>query len=200
MIGFITVGWNDLTRAAGLFDPLFLRWRAAAPMRSTIRSPGALAPKPQWSPCPGSSTAPRPRWAMARWSRYWRRITRRSMRSTRLPFRSAAPTRGARGARFYGGYFRDLDGNKFKLFRKGCRRAKKRAGHEGGAIPTCRTRAAKRFAARCRPIVVVVACSPTFRHCASLAPRTTRTTSKGRPIPLEQRHTASEIHRRVRTW
>ncbi len=120
MIGYVTLGTNDIARAARFYDALLAEFGAkrAMEMESFIA----------WSTAPGTPMLAvikpfdkKPATGGQRRDGGARRpaARRRSMPSTARPWSSAARTRALPAPRmpgFYAGYFRDLDGNKLNAF------------------------------------------------------------------------------------
>lgn len=120
MIGYITIGSNDLTRATGFFDPLFSALegsRAYALDHQIAWGFGAKTPLIVVTlPFDGRAATPGNGTMVALMAKDHAQVD--AVHALALSLGGAdegAP--GARGARFYGGYFRDLDGNKFNVFR-----------------------------------------------------------------------------------
>ena len=127
MIGYVTMGSNDLARARAFYDELMPVIGAGRVMEfgddftmygTGMGKPGLAVSNPY------NGDPPPP--AMAIWRRSSSTAAPRSTRSTPRRSSSAAPTK-ARPAcaatkapqAFYGAYFRDLDGNKLAAFRIG---------------------------------------------------------------------------------
>ena len=119
MIGYVTVGTNDLQRAAGFWDPLLGMMGAARAMEEDNfiawttgeGSPMLLAIKP-WD---GNAATPGNGSMTGLMAASREQVDALHARALEL----GGTDEGAPGPRmgdFYGGYFRDLDGNKFVFF------------------------------------------------------------------------------------
>lgn len=119
MIGYITVGSNDLAKAAHFFDPLLatLGGSRAYTLEHQIAW-GFGANRPMLvvtRPFDGEPATPGNGTMVALMAATRARVdAAHALALTLGGVDEGAP--GPRGARFYGGYFRDPDGNKFNLF------------------------------------------------------------------------------------
>jgi hypothetical protein len=122
MIGFITVGTNDLARASAFFDELFAvvgakRIGNGERIKSWGMAPGTptvgVAKPHDGSPASvGNGTMV----ALAMESR--EQVEAFHAKALALGAADEGAV-GLRGETFYAGYFRDLDGNKFVAFKRG---------------------------------------------------------------------------------
>ena len=122
MIGFVTVGTNDMDRAAAFFDALFAvigakRLSDSERFKAWGMAPGAprvavVKPFDGSAASVGNGTMV----ALAMGSR----AEVEAMHAKALALGGADEGAvGLRGETFYAGYFRDLDGNKFVAFKVG---------------------------------------------------------------------------------
>ena len=119
MIGYVTLGTNDLARAAKFYDALLARarrqthrWNRSSSSRGR---PGGGPGIGLIKPFDGKRRRP----ATARWSRSRSTRRRRSRRVFDKAMKLGAKDEGGPGLRwgtFYAAYFRDLDGNKLNVF------------------------------------------------------------------------------------
>jgi catechol 2,3-dioxygenase-like lactoylglutathione lyase family enzyme len=119
MIGYVTLGTNDLTRAEKFYDELLAELGAKRIMSNDrMRFYGAGRGKPMFVICKpfdgqpatvGNGTMV----ALATDSK--EAVDRVYKKAIALGARDEGGP-GPRGGNFYGGYFRDLDGNKFVAF------------------------------------------------------------------------------------
>lgn len=124
MIGYITVGTNDLNRAAGFYDELLAGLGAQRAMeneRLVAWSAGAGTPMfAVISPADGNAASAGNGTMVALACDSHEKINELHAKALAL----GAADEGAPGPRgddgsFYGGYFRDLDGNKLVFFKIG---------------------------------------------------------------------------------
>ena len=119
MIGYVTLGTNDLVRAAAFYDAL-LGELGAKRLWEFERGIAWGCAKDQ--PCSGHHEAVRRQAGQSRATAPWLRSAsihaRKSTASTRKRSRSAARTKAlpACAGTDLCGYFRDLDGNKLNVF------------------------------------------------------------------------------------
>lgn len=119
MIGYVTIGTNDLPRAAKFYDALLAEFGSKRVMEfergilwgnsATGASLGVLKPFDGQAAVPGNG----PMVALAAKSR--EQVNQVYQRALELGATDEGPA-GPRGDSFYGGYFRDLDGNKLAVF------------------------------------------------------------------------------------
>jgi hypothetical protein len=122
MIGFVTVGTNDLARASAFFDALFAtigakRLTDGERFKSWGMAPGTprvavVKPYDGSAATTGNGTMV----ALAMESR--EQVEAMHAKALALGGADEGPV-GLRGETFYAGYFRDLDGNKFVAFKVG---------------------------------------------------------------------------------
>ncbi len=119
MIGYVTVGTNDLPRAAAFYDALlatigakrfmeserFVAW-AVSPTQPSL---GVILPYDKQAATVGNGTMV----ALAVDSKD--KVDAVYAKAIALGARDEGPA-GPRGEGFYAGYFRDLDGNKLNVF------------------------------------------------------------------------------------
>ena len=122
MIGFVTVGTNDMPRASAFFDALFAtigakrltdneRFKAWGMAPGTPRV-AVVKPYDGSAATAGNGTMV----ALAMESR--EQVEAMHAKALSLGAADEGPV-GLRGETFYAGYFRDLDGNKFVAFKVG---------------------------------------------------------------------------------
>ena len=119
MIGYVTLGTNDLERAAAFYDALlaevggrrfmeneqFIAWQASPDL------PGIGVTKPfDGKPATAGNGS-----MVALVVNSTAKVDRVYARAIELGARDEGPA-GPRGGGFYAGYFRDLDGNKLNVF------------------------------------------------------------------------------------
>ena len=119
MIGYVTVGTNDLERAAGFYDQLFALLGAGRFMQddsfiawaSSSKAPGFSVSKPfDGNPATiGNGTM------IALTVDSTEKVHAVYDKAIELGGTDEGPP-GPRGEGFYAGYFRDLDGNKLNVF------------------------------------------------------------------------------------
>ena len=119
MIGYVTLGTNDLDRAAAFYDELlavmggkrFMEQETFIAWAVDPRQPGIAATRPfDGNPAtPGNGTMV----ALAVDSREM--VHKVYDKAMELGAKDEGPA-GPRGEEFYAGYFRDLDGNKLNVF------------------------------------------------------------------------------------
>jgi predicted lactoylglutathione lyase len=119
MIGYVTLGTNDLARAEAFYDALLAELGGKRVMSNErMRFYGAGPGKPLLALCTpwdGKSATPGNGTMVALDAGSREAVDRVYRRAIELGARDeGAP--GPRGGSFYGGYFRDLDGNKFAAF------------------------------------------------------------------------------------
>ncbi|MDP2186062.1 MAG: VOC family protein, partial [Xanthomonadales bacterium] len=119
MIGYVTLGTNDLPRAAAFYDALLAEFGSKRIMEfergilwgsgPNAASLGVLKPFDGQPATPGNG----PMVALAADSR--EKVDQVYKRALELGATDEGPA-GPRGDSFYAGYFRDLDGNKLAVF------------------------------------------------------------------------------------
>jgi predicted lactoylglutathione lyase len=119
MIGYVTLGTNDLTRAEKFYDELLAEVGAKRIMTNErMRFYGAGRGKPMFvicTPFDGQRATVGNGTMVALSADSKEAVDRVYKKAIALGARDEGPP-GARGGNFYGGYFRDLDGNKFVAF------------------------------------------------------------------------------------
>jgi catechol 2,3-dioxygenase-like lactoylglutathione lyase family enzyme len=122
MIGYVTLGTNDMQRAAGFYDqllallggkreieaPTFIAWRAApgTPMVSVIK------------PYDGKAATVGNGMMVSLAASSKEQVNAVHKKALELGGKDEGPA-GPRSGNFYAGYFRDLDGNKLCVFHIG---------------------------------------------------------------------------------
>lgn len=119
MIGYITVGSNDLTKAARFFDPLLATLGGSRAYRLDHQIAWGFGPnRPMLvvtRPFDGQQARPGNGTMVALMAASRTQVDQaHALALTLGATDEGAP--GPRSPRFYGGYFRDPDGNKFNLF------------------------------------------------------------------------------------
>lgn len=119
MIGYVTLGTNDLARAAGFYDALlaevgakrfmeydtFIAW-GVSPTQPSL---GVIKPHDGNTATVGNGTM------VALVVDSTEKVDRIYKKAIELGAKDEGPA-GPRGDTFYAGYFRDLDGNKLNVF------------------------------------------------------------------------------------
>ena len=119
MIGYITVGSNDLAKAAGFFDPLLTKLGGSRAYTLDHQIAWGFGPKRPMlvvtRPHDGAPATAGNGTMVALMAASQAQVDEIHALALALGATDeGAP--GPRGPRFYGGYFRDPDGNKFNLF------------------------------------------------------------------------------------
>ena len=122
MIGYVTLGTNDIGRAAAFYDALlgelgakrFIQFDTFISWSVSPKAPGLAVVKPydRNAACVGNGTMV----ALAMDSR--EKVDRIYAKALELGGKDEGPP-GERIPKFYAGYFRDLDGNKLNAFYMG---------------------------------------------------------------------------------
>jgi catechol 2,3-dioxygenase-like lactoylglutathione lyase family enzyme len=119
MIGYVTLGTNDLPRAAAFYDALFAEIGAKRYMESERFIAWAVNPKlPSLGiakPYDGKSATIGNGVMVALVVDEKAKVDRIYRKAIQLGASDEGPA-GPRGEGFYAGYFRDLDGNKLNVF------------------------------------------------------------------------------------
>ena len=119
MIGYVTIGTNDLTRAEKFYDALLAELGGKRVMANDrMRFYGAGQGKPMiaiCTPADGDKATVGNGMMVALAADSKEQVDRIYKKAIELGGKDEGPP-GARNPRFYGGYFRDLDGNKFVAF------------------------------------------------------------------------------------
>ena len=122
MIGFVTVGTNDMDRAAAFYDALFATIGAKRLSDNERFKAWGMAPgTPRVAvvkPYDGSPAAAGNGNMVALAMESRDQVNAVHAKALALGGADEGPV-GLRGATFYAGYFRDLDGNKFVAFKVG---------------------------------------------------------------------------------
>jgi catechol 2,3-dioxygenase-like lactoylglutathione lyase family enzyme len=119
MIGYVTIGTNDLGRAEKFYDELLSELGAKRLMSNDrMRFYGNGPGKPMFvvcTPADGKKATVGNGVMVALSADSKETVDRVYKKAISLGASDEGPP-GQRGAKFYGGYFRDLDGNKFVAF------------------------------------------------------------------------------------
>lgn len=119
MIGYVTLGTNDLARAAGFYDALLAEVGAKRFMEAdTFIAWGVSPTQPSLGvikPYDGNAASVGNGTMVALVVDSAEKVDRIYKKAIELGAKDEGPA-GPRGDTFYAGYFRDLDGNKLNVF------------------------------------------------------------------------------------
>ena len=119
MIGYVTLGTNDLQRGAAFYDALFAEMGAKRLWdRGTMIAWGVAMDQPAvvlTQPFDGQSASVGNGMMVALVVKSKDMVDRVYQKAIALGAKDEGPN-GPRGEQFYAGYFRDLDGNKLNVF------------------------------------------------------------------------------------